>query len=171
MIKLHIRVLAGMDVGHDLAPEQAAFHDVGLFRAGDAVVAAAGQLEGDSGDALDLAGRVDLGVKAPALAVWQGLDPARLTKIDAAAKLAHDHNIKARDHLMLQGRGIGQGVKTDGRPKVREHIHRLAKAQEARFRPHIAPNACPLRTADRAHQHRIGRQRYRLGLSGQRGAV
>ena len=81
MVELHIGIVAGMDVGHDLTPEQAAFHDIGLFRTGDAIVTAAGQFKGDTSDALDLAGRIDLGVKASALTI----DASRLLESESRA--------------------------------------------------------------------------------------
>jgi hypothetical protein len=120
----------------------------------DAVVAAPGQFEGDAGDALDLAGGVDLGVEAR---FWPSeiLDAARLAEIDAADQFADEHDVQARDQIALQAGGVGQGFEAIGGAQVGEHVHRLAQAQQAGFRAQVARGARPLRAADGAHQHRV----------------
>ena len=139
----------------DLAPEHARLHHVELLGRGHLVAALAGEVEGDPGDALDLAGRVDLGVDGALRAVLQGHDLLRLAEIDAAGELAHDDDVEALDHLALQGGGVGEGRVADRRAQVGEQAEILAQAQEARLgaRPHRARRPIsarrPRRTAPR----------------------
>ena len=160
-----------MELAHLLAPQHAAFHDVGLFHRAHPALALAGQLEGDAGDALDLGRRVDLGVDAAPRAVGQFLDAARVAEVDAASELAHDHDVEALDHLELEGGGLGQGVEDHRRTQVGEQVHFLAEAQEAALGLLLEGQGVPLGAADGAQQDRVRRHGVGHGRIGQGGIV
>ncbi len=168
VLQLDVGVFALVQIGHDLAPEEAGVHHIGLLGRGHLVAAAPRQLEGDPRHPLDLALGVDLQV-IPALLAGRGVRiDALVAEIDPRGQLAHDHDVEAGDDLALQGRGVGQGFEADRRTQVGEGVHRLAQVQEARFRTLVARIVGPLRPADRAHQDGGGVQRQLLGLFGQR---
>ena len=116
--------------GDDLLPQHAGLHDVALLGRGHLVAALAGEVEGDAGDALDLAGRVDLRVDGALLAVLERHDLLRLAEIDAAGQLAHDHDVEALDDLALQRGGIGERRVADRRAQIGEQAEILAQAQQ-----------------------------------------
>ena len=156
VLQLDVGIVAGVQVGDHLAPEQAGIHDVGLLGRGHLVAPAAGQFEGDAGHALDLGGRIDLGVHGALAAGGDVLDEAGRAEIDAAGQLADDHEVQALDHLALQAGGVGERIEAQGRTQVGEHLHAGAKGQQAGFRALVAGGVGPLRPAHRAHQHRLG---------------
>ena len=144
---------------HHLVPQHARLHDVALFHRGDAVLARARQFEGDAGDALDLERVVDLRVDAALLAVAEIDDLLRLAEIDAAGQLAHDQDVEAFDHLLLQRGGGGERRIADGGAEIGEKLQVLAQPQQAGFRAHLVGHRVPFRPADRAEQHGVGGQR------------
>jgi hypothetical protein len=126
-------------------------------------------VEGDAQDAADLALRVMHGVEAEALLLpvdLAQLDAARLAEVDVAGQLAHDQDVQPGHDLRLQGRGIGQFRIQDRRAQVGKEPELLADAQQAALRPLLARIVVPLRTADGAEQHGIGRLRQLLGRVG-----
>ena len=161
----------GVDLGHDLLPEDAGLHDVVLLGRGDPARALAGEVEGHVGDPLDLGRGVDLGVDGALRAVRQGGDLLRLAEIDAAGELAHDHDVEALDQLALQGRGVGEGRVADRRAQVGEEAEILAQAQEARLGADLVSDIRPFRAAHRAEQDRVGGIGPRQGRVGERLAM
>ena len=123
------------------------------------VVARARQLEGDAGDALDLERVVDLRVDAALLAVAEIDDLLRLAEIDAAGELAHDQDVEAFDHLLLQRRGGGERRIADRRPQIGEQLQVLAQPQQAGLGTDLVGHLVPFRPADGAEQHRVGGHR------------
>ena len=115
-----------------------------------------GEVEGDPRDALDLAGRVELGVDGALRAVLQGDDLLRLAEIDAAGEFAHDDDVEALDDLALQGRGVGEGRIADRRAQVGEEAEILAQAQQPGLGPRGIGHVRPFRAADGAEQDRVG---------------
>ena len=120
------RELLVVDALHLLAPENAAFHHVGLVHRAHPPRAFLRQFEGDAGDAANFVGGVDLGVDPAAAAVGQGFDPARLAEVNAAGELADDHDVEALDHVELQAGGVGEGVEHHRRAQIGEQRHVLA---------------------------------------------
>ena len=123
------------------------------------VAALARQLEGDAGDALDLVRGVDLRVDGALLAVLQRDDLLGLAEIDAAGQLAHDQDVEALDELALQRGGVGERRIADGRAQVGEQAEILAQPQQAGLGAHVVGDLVPLRAADGAEQHGVGRLR------------
>ena len=171
MRKFDIGVFAPVQVGDDLAPEQAGLHDVGLFHAAQAVLALAGEVEGDAGDTLDLAGGVGFRVEAALLAIRQGFHAARLTEVNAAGAFTHDHDVQAANHIRLQRGGIHQRVQHNGRAQIGEQIQFLAQAQNGDFRAHVEAQLVPLRAADGAEQDGVRFLRLGHHAVGDRGAA
>jgi hypothetical protein len=130
-----------------------------LLGRGDLVAALPREVEGDARDALDLAGRVDLRVDAALLAVVEGDDLLRLAEVNAARELAYDDDVEPLDHLALQRRRVGQGRVADRGPEIGKQPEILAQAQQPRLGPMLVRNVGPLRSADRAEQHRVRRLR------------
>ena len=135
------------------------------------VAAKARKLEGDSGDALDLVGLVDLRVDGALLAVTKILDLLRLAEIDAAGQLAHDHDVEAVDAVALQRGGVGERRVADRRAEIGEELEILAQAQQACFGALLVRHTVPFGTADGAEHHGIGLKRAPHGLIGNRLAM
>ncbi len=123
------------------------------------VLPRARQFEGDAGDALDLERVVDLRVDAALLAVAEVDDLLRLAEIDAAGQFAHDQDVEAFDHLLLQRGGRGERRIADGGTQIGEQLQILAQPQQPGLGPHLVGHRIPFRPADRAEQHRVGGQR------------
>ncbi|CAI8422948.1 MAG: Uncharacterised protein [Rhodospirillaceae bacterium] len=136
-----------------------------------AVTALARKIEGDPGDPADFLGVVDLGVDAPALAVGQVGDAARLAEVDPAGQLAHDHDVEAGYELFLQRRCFGQRVKTDRRAQVGEQLEILAQAQQAALGAQREIERIVLRATHRTEQHTIGGEGLVHDRVGDRGAI
>ena len=160
-----------MQLRHFLTPQQPGFHHVGLLDRAELVLTLARQFERDAGDALDFRRGVDLGVDAPALAVGQLLDPARLAEIDAAGQFADDHQVEAANDIGLERRCIDQSVEHRRRTQVGEQAEFLAEPEQAGFRPLIEPDVVPLGSADRAEQDGIDAQRVGHRLVADRHAI
>ncbi len=143
----------------DLVPQNARLHDVALFHRRHAVLARAGQLEGDARDALDLERVVDLRVDAALLAVAEVDDLLGLAEIDAAGELAHDEDVEALDHFLLQRGGCGERRVADGWAQIGEQLEVLAQAEQARLGTRLVRHRIPFRPADRAEQNRVGGER------------
>ena len=112
---------------------------------------AAGGLEGDPGDALDLVAGVDAGVQrrvrlAPLLA-----------EVDAAGELAHDEDVGALDDLGAQRARVDERrARADG-PEVGKEAEALAQTEEALLRAGLVRvGRVPLRAPNRAEQHGVG---------------
>jgi hypothetical protein len=145
-----------------VAPELGAFQHVHLVDRADLPVALARRLEGHAQDAADLALGVMHGVEAEALLLpvdLAQLDAARLAEVDVAGQFAHDQDVQPGHDLRLEGRGVGQFRIQDRRAQVGEQAELLADAQQAALRPLLARVVVPLRAADGAEQHGIGRLR------------
>ena len=99
----------GEVLGHDLAPEDGSFEDVGLVDGADALAACVCGVDGDLGDALDLAGLVDHGVDGLLFAVFERGGRLRLAEVDAAGELADADDVDTgRDALFLERGGVGE---------------------------------------------------------------
>ena len=166
VLQLHVLGLLGVHARDHLVPQHARAHDVALLGGMHLVAALAGQVEGDAGDALDLARRVHGGVHGALLAILQRDNLLGLAEIGAAGQLAQDEDVEALHLLAPQRGGLGQGRIADGRAQVGEQIEVLAQAEQARLGADLVRHLVPLGPAHRAEQDRIGR----LGL-GQRLAV
>ncbi len=95
------------------------------------------------------------GVDTFALSVFERGYAARLTEINVAGKLAHDHQIKAGYDFRFQGRGRGQFGVEQCRTQIGKQIELLADAQEAALRAHIARQTVILPVTHGTQQHRI----------------
>ncbi len=126
-------------------------------------------LEGNAGDAADLALGIDHRVEADALRL--AVDRARfnaawLAEVDVARQFAHDQDIQPSDHFGLERRGIGEFGIEHGRAQVGEQAEILANAEEAALGTLLARIVVPLRAAHGTEQHGIGRARQLLGSFG-----
>ena len=101
MAQLDIGVIRVMHFLHDLAPENARLHDIGLFHGTDLVAPLARQLERGTCHTVDLALGVALRVDADALVAF-GENAARLAEIDAAGQFPHDHDVETGHHIPLE---------------------------------------------------------------------
>ncbi len=138
----------GVDAGHDLAPQAAGLHDIGLVDRGHLAAPLASGLEGGAGDALDLRHRIFAQVGGAVGGA--GL----LAEIDAAGQFAEDDQIDAFDDLLLQRRTVRHHWRDLQRPQIGEQAHGLADRQQAFLGPALA--AVPFGTADGAQQDRVG---------------
>ncbi len=170
-MQLDILCLALVQGRNGLVPEQARGHDIALVRRVNLVAALPCEVEGDAGDTLDLARRVEGGVDGALLAIGEGDDLLGLAEIGAAGQFAQNEDVEALDQLALQARGFGKRGIADGRAQVGEEVQLLPKLQDPRLGPDLESDLVPLRPADRAEDDGIGR----LGLGqrriGQRRAV
>ena len=171
MAQLDVGELLGMNPGHLLAPQQPAFHHVGLLDRAQPVAALAREIEGDAGDALDLGRGVDLGVDAAALAIRQRLDAARLAEIDPAGEFADDQDIQSGDQLGLERGRLGERGEHDRRAQIGEQLEVLPEPQQAGLGPDVEIDTVPLGSAAGAQQHRVGLHRRRQRRLGQRHAM
>ena len=162
VVELDVGEAGRVDLGDDLVPEDARLHHVALLHRADAVVAHAGQLEGDGGDALDLVGVVDLGVDGALLAVAEVADLLGLAEVDAAGQLADDQDVEALDQLALERGEVGERVEALGGAQVGEELEVLAQAQEAGLGAHLVGDLVPLRARPR---RRAARRRRPSALS------
>jgi hypothetical protein len=100
----------------------------------------------------------------------QVLDEPGLPEIDPAGELADDHEVQPLHQLALQAGGVGQRLEADGGAQVGEHPHAGPQAQQPGLRPLVPGRVLPLRSAHRAHQHRLGGPGGGQGLVGERRA-
>ena len=149
MLQGDVGELLGMDAGHDLAPQAAGLHDVGLVDRGHLATTLLGGLEGGAGHPLNL--RHGVFAQVGGAIGGAGL----LAEIDAAGQFAEDDQIDALDDLLLQRRAVRQHRRHLQRPQIGEQAHRLADRQQPLFRTRLA--AIPFRPADGAQQHGVGR--------------
>ncbi len=145
-----------VDSSDDAVPEHAVAHDVALLGGVDLVLALARKVEGDAGDALDLARRVDGRVDGALLAVFEGHHFLRQAEVGAAGELAQDEDVEAFDELALQRGGFGECRIADGGAEVGEEVEVLAQAQQAAFGADVVGDVVPLRAADGAEDDRVG---------------
>ena len=95
--------------GDDLAPKNGSFEHVGLVDRADAVAACFRGVDGDLGDAFDLAGFVNHRVDRLLFAIFKCGGGLWLTKIDATGELADTDDIDAvGDTVILEWRGFSQ---------------------------------------------------------------
>ncbi len=112
-----------------------------------------------------------MGVDPAALAVAEVFDAPRLAEINAAGQFADEQDVEPGDDLALEARRVGERGKALRRAQVGEHAHPGAKAEQPSLGALVVRLAGPLRSADRAHQHRVGRLRKAKCRVGQRYAV
>ena len=160
-----------MNGSDDLIPQDAGAHDVALFGGVDLVAALACKIEGDAGDALDFARRIDGGVDGALLPVFEGHDLLRRAEIGAAGQLAQDQYVEALDMLALQRRGFGERWIADRRAQVGEQVEILAQTEQAGLGALVVGDLVPLRAADGAKQHGIGLVGLGDGVIGDRDIV
>ncbi len=88
-----------------------------------------------------------------------------LAEVDAARQFAHEHEIDPVEHLRLDRRDPAQRSVHRDRAQVRIHAEFAPQRKERRLGAHRRIRGAPLRSADRAEQHRIGApaQRERVG--------
>ena len=156
VLQLDVLELLGVHRGDHLVPQHAGAHDVALLGRVHLVVALAGEVEGDAGDALDLARRVDGGIDGALLAVLQRHDLLGLAEVGAAGQLAQDEDVEALHHLAPQRGGLGQRGIADGGAQVGEQVEVLAQPQQAGLGPDLVGHLVPLRPAHGAEQDGIG---------------
>ena len=160
MVERDVRVFL-VHVGDDVFPEREGFQHIRLVDAGQALVALLRRLEGDMGDAADLAFRIAHRIKPFALALERTVralaHAARLAEINVAGQFADDQDIEARHHFRLQSGGARQFRVQNRRTQVGEQAQVLAQAQNRLFGTELALQVVVLVVADGAEQHRIGR--------------
>src|SRR6476469_10291416 len=114
------------------------------------VAAKTRKIEGDRSDALDLVGLVDLGIHGALLAVAQILDLLRLTEIDAAGQLAHDHDVETVNLVALERGGVGERRIKDGGAAIGEELEVLTQPQQPGLWALVVSDAVPFGAANRA---------------------
>lgn len=92
------------------------------------------KIEGDAGDALDLARRVDGRIDGALLAVFEGHHFLRQAEVRAASQFAQDEDVEAFDELALQrgGARASAGCRWRG--------HQLAKRSRSLRRRSSSPS-------------------------------
>jgi hypothetical protein len=151
--ELQLRELLLHDLSHDLAPQSASRHHVGLVERPDRRGRVLGQSEvgGEAGDALDLVAVVGLCVAGVATAVVL----CALAEVDAAGELADDVEVDAAADLGLEGRAVDERLGgKETRAKVSVGAHFFAQLENALFRTHLA--CTPLGTANGSEEDCIG---------------
>ena len=171
VLQLDVLDLPGVHGGDDLVPQHAGAHDVALLGRVHLVLALAGEVEGDAGDALDLARGVDGGVDGALLAVLQRDDLLGLAEVGAAGQLAQDQDVEAFDVLAPERGGFGERGIADGGTQVGEQVEVLAQAQQAGLGAVLVGDLVPLRPADGAEHDGIGGFRLGQRLAVERHAV
>ena len=159
--------MVGVAGADDLAPQAAAFHDIGFFHRMQLARTAARQFEREIGDPRDFAGGVGLGVDAALAAVGQVLDHLRLAEIKARSQFADKDHVGAAGPFRYQRRGVEQGLGHTHRAQVGEDIHFLAHAQQAAAFAHLARDIVIVIGARGAEQHGVGGQHIGQGFVGQ----
>src|SRR5690606_39139681 len=136
----------------------------------DLVAAAAGGLERETRDALDLVPLVDHRREALVGAVV-----GRLAEVDPARELAEDHHVGAAGPLGPQGREALEAREHRHRPEVREDAQVAPEGEDRGLDPLLARQAVPRVVADGpahgAEQHGVGPGDGRARLVGEGGAV
>jgi hypothetical protein len=151
--ELQLRELLLHDLGHDLAPQSAGGHHVGLVERPDGRGRVLGQSEvgSETGDALDLVAVVGLCVAGIAAAVVL----CALAEVDAASELADDVEVHATTDLGLERRAIYERLRgKEARAKVSVGAHFFAQLENALLRSHLA--GAPLGTANGSEENGIG---------------
>ena len=151
--ELQLRELLLHDLSHDLAPQSAGGHHVGLVERPDRRGRVLGQSEVGSktSDAFDLVAVVGLGVAGVAAAVVL----CALAEVDAASELADNVEVHAAADLSLERRAIDEGLGgEETRAKVSVGAHFFAQLEDALFRTHLA--CTPLGTANGSEEDCIG---------------
>jgi hypothetical protein len=163
--QLQLRELLLHDLGHDLAPQPAGRHHVGLVERPDGRgrVLRQSEVGSEAGDALDLMAVVGLCVAGVAAAVVF----CALAKVDAAGKLADNVEVDAAADLGLEGRAVDEGFGgEEARAEVSVGAHFFAQLENALLRTHLA--GAPLGTANGSEEDSIGGLCGFEGLVGQR---
>ena len=155
MLKLDIGIFRRMNARHNFIPQHAGLHDVALLGGRNFLLAGARQFEGDTADALDLVGVIDLRIDAALLAIAEIGDGLGFTEIDATRQFTDDQDVEAFDHLALERRSIGQCRIADRRAQIGEQPEVLAQAQQARFRANVIGHLVPFGATHRAKQHGV----------------
>ena len=129
MVEDDIGVVSG-DLGDCFAPEDAVFEDVGFIDGGEFFTASPGGLEGDVGDAFDLAFFINHRVDGDGFAVTN-FGAFGLTEIKAAGEFAHAKHIEtARNDVGPDRRSVGEGRETKRGAKVGKQSEVFAKRKE-----------------------------------------
>jgi len=87
---------------HPVAPEHAAFHDIGHVHRSDPAPPCHGECKGDLGDAVYLGFRIELRVDGVAAAIALE-DTPRLSEIDARGILSHNNKIGPVNDVRSEG--------------------------------------------------------------------
>ena len=163
--ELQLRELLLHDLRHNLAPQAAGGHHVGLVERPDGRGRVLGQSEVSSktSDALDLVAVVGLCVASVAAAVVF----CALAEVDAASELADNVEVHATTDLGLEGRAVDERLGgEETRAKVSVGAHFFAQLENALLRSHLA--GAPLRTANGSEEDGIGSLCGLEGFVGQR---
>src|ERR1035437_6983807 len=113
----HIGVFE-LDLVDNGPPQPARRQDVGLVHAGQLLPPAAGEIERQLHDALDLV--LGVGERIDDLAPGCGFALLRrLAEVEPAGQLAHDHHVDAFEQRFPYGRAAAQDRLNRDRPKVR----------------------------------------------------
>ena len=151
--QLQLRELLLHDLSHDLAPQPACRHHVGLVERPDRRGRALGQSEvgSEAGNALDLVAVVGLCVAGVAATVVL----CALAEVDAASKLADNVEVDAAADLGLEGRAVDERLGgEEAGAKVSVGAHFFAQLENALLRSYLA--GAPLGTANGSEEDRVG---------------
>jgi hypothetical protein len=149
----HVRVFLG-DFDHRFAPEDGVGEHVGLVHAGDVLAAELRGLEGDVGDAHDLALFVNHGVDDLDVAIGQRGAALRLAEVHAAGQFTHAEHVEAAfDEVGADGRGGSERGIADAGAQIGEEAEMFSqREQSAALGLLVGRELFPLRAADGAEE-------------------
>jgi hypothetical protein len=151
--ELQLRELLLHDLSHNLAPQTAGRHHVGLVerphRRGR--VLSQSEVGSEASDALNFVAVVGLRVAGVAAAVVL----CALAEVDAAGQLADNVEVDAAADLGLEGRAVDEGLGgEEARAKVSVGAHFFAQLEDALFRADLA--GAPFGTANGSEEDGVG---------------
>ena len=152
VVERHRRVLRGHR-GHRLAPQLAGDQHVGLVHRGEPAAALARPARRRRGPRA----RSRRGCTRWCRTAAAPVAVARLPEVGAAGELAHHHQVDAAHHLGAQRGALDQARVHAHRAQVGEHPQRGAQPEQPGLAALVAAEVVPLRPADGAEQHGVGR--------------
>mmetsp|Transcript_2380 Transcript_2380/g.5147 ORF Transcript_2380/g.5147 Transcript_2380/m.5147 type:complete len:372 (+) Transcript_2380:11-1126(+) len=154
MAELDVGKVLGDDIGNDFSPQLAHVQDVGLIDTAQFTGTLAGDVTGNTGNAIDFGFLVNHVVVSDAFAV-DFVDSLRSSKVDIARQFTNDHDVDALDDFPLEGGGIDQLRQDLGRSQVGKESHGGSHLQEATLGAQFSRIVVPLVSTNAGQQDGI----------------